>query len=61
MYTKIASGKLETLSQLLMAINLSDADNKVIIDGLGFDVDIVEIGESNHNLIIEVRKRAEHS
>ena len=45
------------LTHLIMALALMEDNLEVIVDGLGEDVDIVEIGFTEKHFVIEVRKQ----
>ena len=55
-YTKVM-GKCNRVQRLERACDeFMDDQAEIVIDGLGFDVEIVEIGKSDGKMIIEVRK-----
>ena len=55
-YTKVL-GKCNRVQRLERACDeFMDDQAEIVIDGLGFDVEIVEIGKSDVKMIIDVRK-----
>ena len=54
-YTKMA-GKITLVQQLQLLLSMLDSNKTIVIDGLGFPAEIVEIGETQDQFVIEVKR-----